>query len=262
MICHACGNNTWRFERKYNKRDKYEEWCGIPEPIHRKWYQCEECGLYKVLHSYCIDFLEPIYTNGYRAKSFRGKSIEQAFLDVIELRLSQSENKQRIIWLSRFVGDDENLLDVGSGLGVFVHELLLLKPNLKVIASEPNKDSCEFIEDLGVQCVQGFYQPNNRQQDWITCIHVLEHQKKPEEMLLGFREDLKDNGKIFIEVPDACEFEELEDDNDEFNSTHLYFFTPVALMRMVEGCGYKVTDMHRVKTGARGLYRIMMVAQK
>lgn len=264
MICHACGNNTWRFERKYNTPDKYEQWCGVPDPIQRTWYQCDECGLYKVLHSYSPDLLESIYTNGYRAKNFRGGDILSEFMRINELPYRESENLRRVNWLKQFVEwGTGNLLDVGSGLGVFPNEVAkTCKCKVKTI--EPNKDSYDFIESyLGYDCRHSFYKPGlyNHKFDWITCVHVLEHQKKPEEMLLGFREDLKENGHLFIEVPDACEFEQLEDDNDEFNSTHLYFFSPVSLIRIVEGCGFKVTDMHRVKTEPRGLYRIMMVAE-
>jgi SAM-dependent methyltransferase len=267
MICPVCGHDKWSFERRYNARDKYEKWCGIPEPICRAWYQCVFCGLLKVHHSYDVSLLEPIYTNGYRAKSFRGSSIEQEFQKIIDLPYRESENKQRVNWLQQFLRGG-TMLDVGSGLGVFPYEIACLCTksfrSCHVKTIEPNKDSAAFIRtNLGYDSVESYYEPGlyNQRFNWITCIHVLEHQKKPEDMLLDFKKDLKEDGKIFIEVPDAHEFEYLDKDHDEFNSTHLYFFSYNSLAKLVESCGYKVTDMRRVHTKARNLSRIMMVAE-
>jgi 2-polyprenyl-3-methyl-5-hydroxy-6-metoxy-1,4-benzoquinol methylase len=196
-----------------------------------------------------VSLLEPIYTNGYRAKSFRGSSIEQEFQKIIDLPYGESENKQRVNWLGQFMTGREVLLDVGAGLGVFLYELQSMNPAMNVSGIEPNKDSEKFINSLGIPCIRRFYSSHaNPPVDWITCIHVLEHQKKPEDMLLDFKKDLTRDGKIFIEVPDAHEFEYLDKNHDEFNSTHLYFFSYNSLAKLVESCGYKVTDMRRVHT--------------
>jgi hypothetical protein len=84
----------------------------------------------------------------------------------------------------------------------------------------------------------------------------------PEEMLMQFHVDLVPGGKIFIEVPDAKEFDYLPSDHDEFNSTHIHFFTPCNLFRLVECCDYTVTDMRMVRTKERDLSRIMLVAER
>jgi len=261
MICPVCGNNQWEFIRRYNDPDKYEQWAGILPPLCRRWYRCEVCELRKARHSYDLERLSHVYTNGYRAKNFRGNTIEDEFHTVVALPENRSENKQRIKWLSQFTAQGEEFLDVGAGLGVFLFELLL---GSKLIgkAVEPNKDSANFIRTLGIECRYGFYRPFMFDQkfNWVSCVHVLEHQEHPEDMLLSFKSDLKPGGRVFIEVPDAREFETLPEKHDEFNSMHLHFFTPACLYRLLDGCGYRVADMRMVHTQERGLDRIMVVA--
>jgi 2-polyprenyl-3-methyl-5-hydroxy-6-metoxy-1,4-benzoquinol methylase len=222
----------------------------------------------KVRHSYDVRELEHIYTNGYRSREFRGGSIEQEFQRILSLPYEESENKQRCEWVGNFIQTSSSVLDVGAGLGVFLQELaktfwtFLFDGSYKAI--EPNKDSAIFInDDLDIQCIQSFYKPGlyDEQFDWITCIHVLEHQQDPEQMLMDFHKDLKPNGKIYIEVPDATEFNTLDTDHDEFNSTHLHFFTLKSLCTLVESCEYKITNLKRVHHKARNLERIMMVAE-
>lgn len=261
MICPVCGHNKWTFERRYNRLDKYEKWCGIPEPICRAWWRCDACGLRKAKHSYDTSQLLPIYVNGYRASTFRGGDIQQEFYRIIELPTEESENRKRVSWVNRFIRPTDSVLDVGAGLGVFLYELKVLDENK--FAIEPNKDSAQFLNNaLGIECKKTFYMPQlfHRKFDWVACLHVLEHVVHPEEMLLSFHYDLNIGGRIYVEVPDAREFEYLEHDNDEFNSTHLHFFTPPSLCKLVESCGYRVTDMKMITTNARNLSRIMLVA--
>jgi SAM-dependent methyltransferase len=261
MICPVCGNNSWSFERRYNELDKYEKWGGIVPPICRAWYVCDVCELRKVRHSYPVEKLMHVYSNGYRAEAFRGRSIEDEFSTIIAKSKTESENKRRVDWVAQFIKPSELLLDVGPGIGVFQYELMK-KMSVYCKAVEPNKDSVRFIRSLGVDCKHGFYEPLMFEEafDWITCVHVLEHAKDPEAMLMSFRQDLMPDGKIFIEVPNALEFNTLLSDHDEFNSMHMHFFTPACLHRLVESCGYYVTDMKMVTTVERHLHRIMMVA--
>jgi SAM-dependent methyltransferase len=261
MICPVCGSNCWEFERRYNEPDKYERLAGVIQPICRAWYTCSVCELKKVRHSYDISILDHVYTNGYRSKKFRGDDIEREFNRILALPPSQSENRHRISFVSRFIEKTDNVLDVGTGLGVFLYELPVWHERKHAI--EPNKDSAQFLNDkLHMKCKHSFYKPGlfGKRFDWITCVHVLEHVENPEEMLLSFKDDLQDDGMVFIEVPDAKEFKYLSKDNDEFNSMHLHFFNPGCLYRLLESCGYTVMDMHMCKTTARALSRIMVVA--
>lgn len=257
MICPICGSNRWTFIRRYLKPDIYESFAGVKEPKCRAWWKCRDCGLYKQSHSYDTAVFKKVYEGDYRSKNFRGESIQRVFDKIISLPEDKSENKARVGWVQQFLQPQYYLLDIGTGLGVFPFEL-----GLTSYVIEPNYDSCNFLKRY-FTVHNGFYKPNifERKMDVISCIHVLEHSEDPEEMLNQFRQDLTPDGKIFIEVPDAKEFDYLPDDHDEFNSTHIHFFSPDNLYRLVECCNYTVTDMHMVRTNERDLSRIMLVAK-
>jgi len=263
VICPICGSNKWTFIRRHLKPDIYESFAGIKPPKCRAWWKCRDCGLYKQSHSYDTQLFNKVYEEDYRAKDFRGESIKQVFDKVISLPHDKSENIPRAIWFSNHV-DGSSLLDVGSGFGVFPYEIRKIT-GIDISIVEPNKEASDFINnELNMFCHNAFYDPTAWaiKFDIITCIHVLEHMQDPEEMLHQFHQSLTPDGKIFIEVPDAKEFDYLPPDHDEFNSTHIHFFSPDNLYRLVECCDYTVTDMHMVRTNERDLSRIMLVAQQ
>jgi 2-polyprenyl-3-methyl-5-hydroxy-6-metoxy-1,4-benzoquinol methylase len=157
------------------------------------------------------------------------------------------------------IGSWDSVLDVGAGLGVFLFELLC---HGKVCAVEPNKQSQRFLKDrLCVSCFDSLYEVPTTH-DVVSCIHTLEHVEDPESFLLNLGAVTQSGGRLFLEVPDAKEFDYLPPDHDEFNSCHCTFFTPETLMWLVQDAGFKVTDLHMVRTKARDLSRIMLLAEK
>ena len=277
MICNICGQNQWIFQRRYNEPDKYEAWVGIAAPICRTWWKCANCGFYRTRRTYDLKQLETIYSDGYRAEGFRGVTIEEVFAKIVQLPFEKSENKYRIRWFLDRIGtsvtgnvqalslaDTKSILDIGAGLGVFLWELLAHQQDLwEPHAVEINAHSVRFLTSLGIACYHSLEDsPHLRDVDVVACIHTLEHMEDPESFLLDTRDALKDGGKLFIEVPDAKEFSYLPPDHDEFNSCHITFFTPETLMWLVNGTGYKVTDLHMVRTNERNLSRIMLLAEK
>jgi hypothetical protein len=257
MICNVCGSNEWVPRRCYRGADKYEKFVGIPEPVFRQWMRCNRCGLFKCHHNYDTDLLKPIYTNGYRSEEFRNESIEETFQKVAKLPPDESENIYRVRWLKDRVSPT-TLLDIGSGFGIFPYTMKW--HGFDATCWEPNIDSAKFIENkLNLRTFCDFFGPIVGER-WkiVSMVHVLEHVKDPEGFLFWGREIC--NGKLFVEVPDAIEFEYLPREHDEFNSCHLYFFTVASLVRLVDASGFQVTDVHRVRTKTRNLSRIMLLA--
>jgi len=261
MICNVCGSDEWVLRRCYRGADKYEKFVGIPEPVLRQWMRCNRCGVFKCRHNYDIDLLKPIYTNGYRSEEFRKESIEETFQKVAKLPPDESENTYRVRWLKDMVSPT-TLLDIGSGFGIFPYTMKW--HGYEVSCIEPNEDSALFIEkNLGIDCLPLFFGEDLEVISYpkpgiISMIHVLEHTKDPESFLRDAQKVC--NGKLFVEVPDAVEFEYLEPEHDEFNSCHLFFFTVPSLVQLVDASGFQVTDVHRVKTKTRNLSRIMLLA--
>jgi SAM-dependent methyltransferase len=239
-----------------NQPDIYESFAGIKE-VNRTWKQCVDCGHFQQEHNYDVKELKKVYTDDYRDKEFRGETIKDAFDRIISI--PGSENSYRVHWfLTNYMESTKgrSLLDVGSGIGVFPY-LVKCYSAIDVYANEINKDSLEHLKNIGLKLEdehEGLF-------DIVSIIHVLEHVVDPIKFLSEFKNRLRYGGTLFIEVPDALEFECLEKGNDEFNSCHLHFFTINSLVRMIESCGFKITDLHRAHYRGRNLKRIMLLAR-
>ena len=152
-------------------------------------------------------------------------------------------------------------LDIGSGLGIFPYSIMPYFKDVSCI--EPNPDSAKFISnDLGIKCYNTFYKSGlyNNRFDFISCIHVLEHISDMREFLSHVDSDIEMHGTIYIEVPDAREFEYLSTEHDEFNSTHLYMFDMATLTYLLESIHLEPYLARRVKYKDRNLSRIICYA--
>lgn len=104
------------------------------------------------------------------------------------------------------------ILDVGCGFGMFLY-MLKEMGYTNIEGVEIGKRQAEATRELGIKVThisgnglkQFLYQHKNTW-DLITLNHVLEHFKKDDiiEHLIAIREALKDNGKIFVQVPNIA----------------------------------------------------------
>ncbi len=238
----------------FNEPDKYERWAGI-ENVRRRWTWNNHVHCWYQRRNYDLEDLTKIYHIGYRSEKFRGETIDEAFDRLIKLPYGKSENKYRVRWfLDHFSG--KRLLDIGAGIGVFPWEIR--RHGWDVEVTEENLISINFLRNKGFTC----YTPEDKLlpiYDVVSIIHVLEHIEQPSLFLEYVSKAVKPNGSVFIEVPDAVEFDKLPEDSDEFNSCHIWFFDVSSLYRMVIR-HFDVTDVHRVHHGERNRWRIMLRA--
>ena len=260
--CHSCFDHSWETIQHHLLPDKYERYCGIDD-VDRIWARCLQCGHCQSSSNYDPERLMPVYIDGYRSERFRGLSIDEQFAKIIELPNHVRENHSRVNWVNQNLRVVNGaILDVGSGLGVFPFEMRQL--GFDVVCTEINEDSKKFLgETLSFKCIGGDPGPNYF---WsfgiLSMVHVLEHTQAPGLFLNAYRKYLKKDGVIFIEVPDALEFDHLMKGNDEFNSCHLHFFTVPSLTAIVERSGYLVDKVERVYNKERDLYRIRLLGRR
>lgn len=256
--CILC-NSTGSLKRLYNGSDKYQRLIGIKQDT-RCWFRCKSCGLMWQTNCLSDSDLKSIYSH-YRDTSFRNESVKDVFLRIDNMNPAESENEYRYQWFRNHIGMEKGtLLDVGSGFGVWPNKLSA--HGWDVVCVEPNEESCDFINEyLNLPCSKsyGLSEVGNGY-DVITLVHVLEHIESPVILLREIRDRMNDDGRLFIEVPDSVEFEYLEHDHDEFNSTHLFFYDTAAIYNLLSRVFY-VTDIHRVHYKSRNLSRIMAVCR-
>jgi len=256
MSCYLC-DGVKSFPIYVLDADMYEESIGITYD-RRMWSRCEYCGLYSqdnILTDHDLDRIYKVYRN----VAMRGETVKEKFDRIVNLQ--NSENKTRIGLIVNEGFRDGSLLDIGSGLGVFPYEI---KPYMKEVRCiEPNADSADFINSLGIKCHNGFYKSDifKKQFDFVSVIHVLEHQRNPIGFLKQVARDLKPNGVLYIEVPDAIEFEYLDRNDDEFNSNHLWMFDLATLYRVCQKAKLTPFYIKRTLYGERKLSRITLLAR-
>jgi len=259
MKCYLCGNRISEWICSYIKADKYLKSIGLTEK-RRTWMYCPQCELYFNDNGLTEEQTQKAYLN-YRNYEMRGTTVKEEF-DRIR-KIGNSENQQRTNWLlANGILKQGTALDIGSGLGIFPRGI---EPYVKTVyCIEPEPESADFIKNkLGMECHKGFWEPGLFPKvDLVTVVHVLEHMHDPVDFLQGIkRRDLRNDGVLFVEVPDACEFGSLDKEHDEFNSLHLWFFNLATLDRVLRRSGFTPFLAKRIYYESRKLHRIMILCR-
>lgn len=137
-----------------------------------------------------------------------------------------------------------NLLDVGSGIGAFAAHMK--EVGWQVTGLEPDADARAVGKqsyNIELDDINRFYELPAGSYDAITMWHVLEHVHDLQGYIAKLRSLLKDNGKLFIAVPnytskDAAIYHEHWAAYDV--PRHLYHFSPKAIKVLVERHGLKL----------------------
>lgn len=138
------------------------------------------------------------------------------------------------------------LLDVGSGIGTFAHEM---KQNgWDVTGLEPDADARKLAAQLyqiELAGINQFYKLPAGNFDAITLWHVLEHVHDLQVYVQQLKKLLSGRGKLFIAVPnytskDAAVYKECWAAYDV--PRHLYHFSPRAMQVLMERNGLKVEE--------------------
>lgn len=136
------------------------------------------------------------------------------------------------------------LLDVGSGVGSFASEM---KQNgWDVTGLEPDEDARAVAKKeygLDLQPIDQLYALPPNSFDAITLWHVMEHVHDLQRYVQQLRTLLKENGKLFIAVPnytakDADIYKEYWAAWDV--PRHLYHFSPLSVQKLMESNGLKI----------------------
>ena len=253
--CIICGGEPEKTKFGYVKPDKYERWMGL-DNIKRLWVRCE-CGFYWQLRNYPLSILEKIYKNGYRDPLFRGETIGAAYDRIENYRgTGNSENEARYIWFAENIKFKKarKVLDVGSGLGVWPK--ILKDAGYHVTCVDENRDSVDFISELGMQCYYHLSDVDGKF-DTVSLVHVLEHIQNIGGFLKQIRLKLKKDGYLFVEVPEASGFDFLSRDHDDFNSCHQWFFDADSLRAILKRYGFN-PFIHGIRR-QHGKSRILML---
>jgi len=243
-----CNHSPEKFVKVYHykTKPKYEKNYFIKGNYQRFFYKCKICGHFYAKHGFKIGKL---YSKQYLNLTYKNlEGIQKRFDQIIDLPKNKSDNKNRAERVNRFFSKDNlSLLDVGSGIGVFIFEMRKKKWDVKGV--ELDKRYVDFCKDKhGLN----IYQKNlskiksKNKFDLVTLNKVLEHVSDPVDLLKLSSKFLNKKGILYIEVPDV-KASDGGKHRQEFCIDHLHVFSKSSFKILAEKSGLKTLICKRIQ---------------
>ena len=158
----------------------------------------------------------------------------------------------------KYAAGNRSLLDVGAGTGDLLIEAK--KNGFEIFGVEPNKSARQKANEKGIVLHEEY--PTDRKFQIISLWHVLEHLNNPDEEIAKLKSLLKDEGTLFIAVPnynsyDANFYKEYWAAYDV--PRHLWHFSRTAMKMLCEKHGLSILD---VKPMAFDSFYVSLLSEK
>ena len=258
-----CNCNSIFIKKKflYFSKPKDEKPFKINGPYSREFNECTKCKHMFAKHNFSIN---KVYSKEYLNLVYKDEfGIEKRFNYINNLPISLSDNKKRALRIHNFFLKKKRLklMDVGSGIGLFMNEMK--KKNWSVSGIELDDryvDYCKKKHNLKVRNISLNLLPNINKFDLITFNKVLEHLKSPYKLLKQAVLRLKKNGIIYVEVPHTAATKKGKY-RQEFGLEHFHVFSKISLSNMISKSGLAVIDIKSILEPS-GKYTIFVFARK
>src|SRR3989344_2150872 len=164
--------------------------------------------------------------------------------------------------LRRVPPDGGSVLELGPGPGAMTRVLLARGYRVTVVENDP--EALEVLKTLDVEVIPGNLDSTDwldalkgRQFDTVMACDVLEHLRKPEDVLQRLSEFVAPMGCLLISVPNIAYAGVLASmrsgifdysDKGQLDRTHVRFFTKRSIEKMLLDCGWapRVWEANRV----------------
>jgi 2-polyprenyl-3-methyl-5-hydroxy-6-metoxy-1,4-benzoquinol methylase len=200
----------------------------------RDVFHCSNCELLQT-EFVNDDFLSYYYDQIYR-KNIANKLSPEYF------SFMEARGKSQYRFIAQFSprSKPKRILDYGAGAGETIKQFS--DYGEQIFACEYDTGMNEHLEKIpGIQIVDPkkiFYKKYHKFFDTIILSHVLEHMSNPHAFLNKAWSVLDDEGLLFIEVPNQPrEMIEFAQGRLSPGESHLFYFTPETLVKMVEKTG-------------------------
>ena len=265
-----CGSSALKLLHVFDAPSKTEVRFSFAQGTvyERRLYQCANCKHIRSIHG--LDD-EALYLGEYVNSNY-GTGLRATFDRINALPAEKSDNVGRVAAVGAFArqwfGSHSHpgppaILDVGSGLCVFLHRV---KAELgwACTALDPDPRAAEHARTVvGVEVIQGDFRQAHilRQFDVVTLNKVIEHVQDPIEMLKIARATVTPTGFIYLEVPDG-EHAILDSDGpdrEEFTIDHPHAFSMQSMSTAVTKAGLSIARIERLREPS-GKYTIRAFA--
>ena len=233
----ACSGKFFKKKFFYNEDKRY-------------FYKCILCSHYS---SKTLSDNRLFYNKKYFDKTYKSLDLlKKRIFFLKKLNFKQSDNKNRVKRIVNFLSKKKKLqkvklLDVGSGTGIFLHEIKKVGYNSLGIDLD-KRYSILAKKLLGVKILTKKLKDLKIKQkfDIITFNKVLEHIRRPGEIIKLAKKFLKKSGHIYIELPDS--FAEIEGKNrQEFCKEHFHVFSIASFNNFILRNGFLPVIIERIR---------------
>lgn len=262
--CNICKAENMTILFEYDKPPEGEITVDIGDQTYRRVvYQCQSCGHCENSFEHELDLYSEAYTNAVYGDL---DGLLKSFERVRQLSAAESDNLGRVTYLDRAIKNysdfnyETNILDVGAGMGIFVYEMSRL--GYRCTAIDPDARNVLHISDnIGIRAIHGDYLKLELDDifDVVTFNKVLEHVPEPSDLLEMSKYNLKNNGLLYVEVPDAEQAMKYGTDREEFFIDHFHIFSMESASRLLTDAGFTVQDQTRLHEPS-GKFTLRLVA--
>jgi len=184
---------------------------------------CRQCGLTYLNPRWnkarLMNFYENEYDNYYRP-DMNVATANSLYLPVYERLKAQNFQLE----------NTKNILDIGSGEGNNLRYLIEQVPQAEYYAIEPSKACQTTLKAMNVNILGGDVEEDFDPKfegyfDLIIMRHVLEHFANPIEILEKIKPLLKDDGVVYIAVPNSLNYGKHKLLDHCFRIVHTYYFS-------------------------------------
>ena len=218
---------------------------------HLVTISCEVCGLGRIDPLPSELELEKWYKEKYR-QAYKG--IEKPQLKYV-LRAGRNA-VERYRWLNENIAIkhsgnmNDTVLDIGSSSGEFV--FLMKELGFNAVGIEPHQGYADYAaKEHGLKVLSGSLNEQvdsfeKRSLSLVTMFHVLEHLPDPIKSLNKIGDLLKQDGYIYIEVPNATR---MTSPHYMFFKAHTLYFTHQTLINLLAKSGFEVLFSNSKNSG-------------
>ena len=222
--------------------------CGADAALDERYrsaalYRCGACGFLFAPERSTTE-LHELYTDDYFDDYTRGEAY------TVDQAQRRFEANLRISWVSGHVAGGR-LMEVGAANGTFLRAAR--DAGFDVFGIEPAPGLAQRARELsGAEVATGFIEDAELPDepfDAICAWHVLEHIPKPQPSLQRLRRVVRDDGWLFLEIPNITSVRAQRKGTDWLPldpENHVGFYTPEQLADVLGQAGFELQEAHSV----------------
>lgn len=197
-------------------------------------YQCDECSLY-FIDSPTDEEINSLYKNEYH------NNIKNKLFETAKSKMRYARSLSQFNFIKQTIDlKNKDICEIGAFDGLLLS--LFKKNNNNVFGYELNDDARVYAKKkYDIDLEENFLESKSKY-DIIILSHVIEHFREPKEILIKIKSMLKENGFIYIEVPNSpmlneCSYNMLM---RYLNTEHIVNFNMYNLIKFAESADLKI----------------------